>query len=199
MPWQLKEADPAPDGSVRVRLRLPDCADRPGCRTCTVDYVVTVGESLSAELIITNNSSGEFIFENCLHTYLAVGDIKSVVVAGLKGVDYLDHLAAFVRKTETGDVIRFQGEVDRIYLDTPHTAIIRDLSLRRATHIAKENSVSTVVWNPSIGKSKVIPDFDDEEYKQMVCVESGNVSLNSIRLAPGASSKLKIALSSKPL
>ena len=33
-----------------------------------------------------------------------------------------------------------------------------------------------VVWNPWIEKAKMMSDFDDDEYKQMVCVESGYVS-----------------------
>ena len=191
--WELKETVPAPDGTVAVRLCLP------GCKPCTVEYVVTVGESLSAELIVTTNGPGEFVFENCLHTYFTVGDINTVSVEGLKGVDYLDHLAGFARKTETDDTIRFDREVDRIYLDTPHTVVIRDASLRRAIHVEKENSFSTVVWNPWISKARATPDLGDEEYKRMVCVESGNVSLDKITLPSGKSSSLKVKLSSEPL
>lgn len=32
-----------------------------------------------------------------------------------------------------------------------------------------------VVWNPWDKKSKAIPDFGDEEYKQMVCIEAAAV------------------------
>jgi glucose-6-phosphate 1-epimerase len=198
-PWELMEIAAAPDGAVAVRLRLPDCPDAPGCRPCTVEYVVTVGDSLAAELIVTNKSDGEFVFENCLHTYFTVGDINTISVEGLSGADYLDHLAGFARKTEIGDAIRFDREVDRIYLDAPHTVIIRDPSLRRSVRIEKSGSASTVVWNPWIAKAKAMPDFGDDEYKQMVCVESGNVAANKIKLPPGESSTLKVTLSSEPL
>jgi D-hexose-6-phosphate mutarotase len=42
-------------------------------------------------------------------------------------------------------------------------------------------------------------DFGDEEYRQMVCVESGNVAANKVKLAPGQTSRLKIKLSSSKL
>jgi D-hexose-6-phosphate mutarotase len=44
-----------------------------------------------------------------------------------------------------------------------------------------------------------MPDFGDEEYERMVCVESGNVASNSISLLPGASSTLTVKLSSTTL
>ena len=40
-----------------------------------------------------------------------------------------------------------------------------------------------VVWNPWIEKSKRMPDFGDDEYLRMVCVETGNMATR-IALAP---------------
>lgn len=34
----------------------------------------------------------------------------------------------------------------------------------------------TVVWNPWIEKAKSMADFGDDEYKKMICVESGYVN-----------------------
>jgi glucose-6-phosphate 1-epimerase len=195
--WELKEMAVSPDGTVSVRLQMPECGDSPECPACAVDYLVTVGNTLTAELVVMNKSAREFTFENCLHTYFAVGDITAVNIKGLKGVVYLDSLEAFARKTETNDAIRIASEVDRPYLDTPHTVEIHDGSLRRTIRIEKEGSASTVVWNPWIEKSKTMQDFGDEEYQQMVCVESGNVALNKIKLAPGQTARLKVKLSSK--
>jgi glucose-6-phosphate 1-epimerase len=194
--WEIAEITSPADGSVIVRLRLPDCAETAGCPACTVEYVVTVSDTLSAELIVTNKSQREFVFENCLHTYFTIGDISAVSVAGLKGVEYLDALDGRKRKTETPDAISFAGEVDRIYVSTPHAVEIRDRALYRVIRVEKEHSLSTVVWNPWIAKAKAMPDYGDDEYQQMVCVESGNVAVDAITLAPGATSRLKINLSS---
>jgi glucose-6-phosphate 1-epimerase len=61
----------------------------------------------------------------------------------------------------------------------------------------KSGSASTVVWNPWVDKSKAMADFGDTEYKEMICVESGNVGPSKTTLAPGASNKLKVTLSSR--
>ena len=65
--------------------------------------------------------------------------------------------------------------------------------------MAKDCSNATVVWNPWIAKARQMPDFGDEEYERMVCVESGNVASNSISLPPGGSSTLTVKLSSETL
>ena len=193
--WILAGTKSNPDGSVEARFTLPPSAELP---SIVVEYVVTVGESLSAELIVTNQSAIQFSFENCLHTYFTVGDITKTTVSGLKGVEYLDAMDNFARKTEREDVICFTAETDRVYFNTPHTTDIHDATLRRTIRVEKENSVSTVVWNPWIDKAKRMTDYGDEEYKTMVCVESGNVRSEAIKLAPDGTSSLKVKLSSNP-
>ena len=194
--WELKELASPADGSVTVRLRLPYSTELP---TCAVEYVVTVSQTLNIELIVTNKSESELVFENCLHTYFAVGEIGAAKIRGLKGVSFLDQLEDFARRTETDEAIIIASEVDRIYLDTSHTVEIHDASLRRIIRVEKKGSASTVVWNPWMAKSKTMQDFGDDEYHQMVCVESGNVAENQIRLALGQSTALKVKLSSQPL
>jgi D-hexose-6-phosphate mutarotase len=164
-----------------------------------VDYVVTVNESLGLELLVTNKSQEAFTFENCLHTYFEVGDISSVSLKGLKGVKYLDKVANFAEKQETGDSIRVSSEVDRIYQTTTDPIEILDEKLGRKIHVEKDGSVSTVVWNPWITKAQQMPDFGNDEYQRMLCVESGNVGANSIRLPPNEVSRLSVKLSSTRL
>ena len=41
-----------------------------------------------------------------------------------------------------------------------------------------------MVWNPWVDKAKETPDFGDDEYPNMVCVESGHVS-SPVILLPG--------------
>jgi len=199
-PWDLKEFAPAPDGSVSVRLRLPDCPEASAFPPFTADYLVTMSQSLTLALIVTNLSKdAEFTFENCLHTYFDVGDVTAITIHGLKGLAYLDKVASFQEKTETRDAIRIASEVDRVYQNATGTVEIRDPRLGRRIRVDKEGSASTVVWNPWIAKSRQMSDFGNEEYTRMVCVESGNVASNSISLAPGASSTLTVKLSSEAL
>jgi D-hexose-6-phosphate mutarotase len=149
---------------------------------------------------VTNNSPDDiFSFENCLHTYFEVGDIKAVSVKGLKGVSYLDKVEGFAQKTESEDAIRFNSEVDRVYLNTTGAVDIVDQKLKRTIRVEKQGSVSTVVWNPWVAKAQQMPDFGNEEFEHMVCVESGNVAANMIKLPPGETSQLTVKLSSAPL
>jgi len=198
--WGLKEVAPATDGSVSLRFCLPEFPEASAFPPFSVDYVVTVGETLGLELLVTNKSPDEaFTFENCLHTYFDVGDISLVLVTGLKGVTYLDKVANFAEKKEAGDVIRISSEVDRIYQNTTDTVEILDQKVGRKIRVEKHGSVSTVVWNPWIGKAQQMPDFGNDEYQRMICVESGNVAANSIRLPPNETARLAVKLSSAPL
>ena len=193
--WELKEIHSPSDGSVSLRLSMGEGRDSEQCPGCAVEYFVTVNHSLVVELVVKNESEREVTFENCLHTYFAVGDISGVTVAGLKGTEYLNQPTNYSRHQDNEELIRVGGEVDRAYLNTTATMEIHDGSLGRVVRVQKEGSNSTVVWNPWIAKSKVMQDFGDEEYQTMICVESGNVAENAIKLAPGGTSRLKVKLS----
>ncbi len=195
--WELKDISCSANGSISLRLRLPECPEASGFTPFTADYIVTVSDTLELQLVITNSSPDkEFTFEECLHTYFTVGDIGAVSVVGLKGVGYEDKVANFAKKTETNDAITIDSEVDRVYFDTTGPVEIHDRSLQRKILVEKQNSASTVVWNPWINKAQQMTDFGNDEYQSMVCVESGNVGKNKITLAPGKSSTLTVKLSS---
>lgn len=196
--WELKEFSPAPDGSVSVRFRLPNCPEAATLPPFSADYVVTVDRGLTLKLIITNESPDEaFTFENCLHTYFEVSDISNVTVSGLKGTKYVDKVANFAQKTESAAAIRIGSEVDRVYLNTTAPVTIQDPGCHRRIRIEKEGSLSTVVWNPWINKSQQMPDFGNDEYQRMICVETGNVAANQISLPPGESSTLSVSITTE--
>jgi glucose-6-phosphate 1-epimerase len=186
-------------GAVIVRLKMPACPAAVEFPPFTVEYIVTVAQTLSCELLITNKSQQNFTLEDCLHTYFNVGDINEMSVSGLKGVEYLDQMENFAKKKETHDRIKITGETDRIYLNTKSAVEIFDQKLNRRIRVAKSGSRSTVLWNPWIEKSKRMPDFGDDEFHQMVCVESCNVTKNERTIASGDTSALRIELSTIPI
>lgn len=197
--WELKEVVPGKDGSVSLGFRLPECPEASGFPPFCAEYFVTVSDSLKLELAVTNRADRALAYEECLHTYFEVGDASQISVSGLQGAEYLDKVANFARKKETEQVIRIASEVDRTYVNTTSTVEILDPVFGRRIIVEKENSRSTVVWNPWVERAQQMLDFGNEEYKQMVCVESGNVGENEITLQPGESSKLVVRLSSRPL
>ncbi|MGA2786650.1 MAG: D-hexose-6-phosphate mutarotase [Verrucomicrobiota bacterium] len=198
--WELMETAAAPDGGVTVRFRLPVAAARAAWPAFRAELVVTVTDQLAMELIATNESRDRnFDFENCLHTYFAVGDIAQVSLTGLQGAPFDDFAAGAggTRKVENDSVLRIMKETNRAYLDTTSTVEIHDQKFQRTIRVDKFNSRSTVVWNPWTTQ-KMPDDFDPAEHQHMVCVESGNVKQNKISLPPGKTAALKAVLSSRP-
>jgi len=198
--WCLHEATTVPEGGVSLRFGLPIQPEAGFCPRFLANYVVTVTDRLTLELILTNVSPGQDCeMETCLHSYFQVGDIEAVSILGLEGTDYLDQMENFAPKIQPREPIRIAAEVDRIYLDTTSTVEIVDERMRRRIRVEKSGSLSTVVWNPWIAKAQRMPDFGNDEYHQMVCVESGNVARNRLVLPPGKSAVLKVILSTEPL
>jgi glucose-6-phosphate 1-epimerase len=194
--WEWESSSAAPDGSVTLRFRLPTAAHATHSPSENVTFAVTVSDQLSMELTVANLSRTENLsFENCLHTYFAVGDIAEVEITGLTGTKYIDKVDNFTAKMESAAAVRIGSETDRVYLDTAGPLEIHDSRLHRKIRVEKINSASTVVWNPWADKAKQMSDFGDDEYKQMLCVEAGNVAQNKINLAPGKSASLKVILS----
>jgi glucose-6-phosphate 1-epimerase len=187
--WNLIEAAETPEGVVTLGLEL--ASDKP--LTPLWPYAfravhrITIGETLTMALEVTNPGAEAFTFEEALHTYFAVKDVRNVTVTGLEQTDYLDKVSGFDRKNQGGDPIRFTGETDRVYLNTTATCVIHDPGARRRIAIRKTGSEATVVWNPWIAKARAMPDFGDDEWPAMVCVETCNVNVHARKLAAGAS------------
>ena len=198
--WELREISQLSDGGLMLRLSLPDSPAAALFPKFTAEYRVTLARTLSVELIVTNDTEDrDFTFENCLHAYFQVGDITAVSVTGLKGADYMDRVGGVSRKTERAEHVKISGEIDSVYLNAPQAVEIHDSKLQRRIRIEKSGSLSTVVWNPWVDRSQQIPDFGNEEYREMICVEAGNVGENKITLPAGKSAGLKILVSTLPL
>jgi glucose-6-phosphate 1-epimerase len=198
--WQLVKTSAAADGAVTLRFALPEIPGHDAWKNLRAEFVVTVSDTLTMELIAANDSCDETLeVENCLHTYFRVGDIGAVSIDSLCGAHYLDNAAGGngELKTQSESQLRIAKETNRLYFDTTSVVEIRDENLGRVIRVDKSGSNSTVVWNPWTTQ-KLPDDFDPAEHKQMVCVESGNVKQNKISLAPGKTSALKVILSSAP-
>jgi glucose-6-phosphate 1-epimerase len=198
--WNLAKTSAAADGAVTLNFHLPTTPDHAAWRPLRAEFIVTVSDKLTMELIVTSDSAdGAIEIENCLHTYFHVGDINQISIAGLQGAPFDDFAAGAggARKVENDSVLRITKETNRVYSNTPGTVEIHDKKFRRIIRIEKSSSADTVVWNP--WTTQLMSDFDPAEHGRMVCVESGNVKQNKISLAPGKASTLRVELSSAPL
>jgi glucose-6-phosphate 1-epimerase len=195
--WELAKTSAEPDGTVTLKFSLPEIPERAAWKNLRTEFVVTVSDRLTMELIATNNFSTAMEIENCLHSYFHVGDIGGVTIRGLKGARFLDKTDKGAEKMETHDALPIVAETNRVYHDTPGAMEIVDTKFRRTIRIGKSGSQDTVVWNP--WTTQLMADFNPAEHKHMVCVESGNVGRNEILLSPGKTSALRVELSSTPL
>jgi glucose-6-phosphate 1-epimerase len=80
----------------------------------------------------------------------------------LTTVHYLDKTDSNRKKTQQGPIV-IVSETDRVYLDTKGAIELEDHALRRRIGVAKENSFTTVVWNPWVEKAKTFTDFGAAE------------------------------------
>ncbi|KAK1319378.1 hypothetical protein QJS10_CPB04g01496 [Acorus calamus] len=126
---------------------------------------------------VRNTDRKPFSFTFALRNYFSVSDISEVRVEGLETLDYLDNLMQRERFTEQADAITFDGEVDRVYLNTPSKINIIDHEKKRTLVLRKEGMPDAVVWNPWAKKAKAIPDFGDDDYTRMLCVDSAVVEM----------------------
>ena len=199
--WQLVKTAAAPDGAVTVALALPQIPGREAWKNLRAEFVATVADTLTMELVATNGAGGETqIIENCLHTYFQVGDISAIALTGLQGAVFDDFAFGANGARRGGDPapLRIAQETNRVYPDNTATVEIRDEKLKRIIRVEKYHSKSTVVWNPWTTQ-KMPDDWGQDEHRQMVCVESGNVKQNKIPLAPGKTAALKVVLHSRKL
>ena len=155
---------------------------------------VTFGAELVLELIVTNAGSAPFIFEEALHAYYKVKDAPKSRVAGLNGVHYLDKTDKFREKKQTGD-IAIEAETDRVYLNTATPLELNDPVLQRKITVAKENSRTTVVWNPWQQKAAEMKDLGADQWKSMLCIEVTNVGDYAVELQPGEKHTMRAKVS----
>ena len=144
----------------------------------------TFGRELSLQLVVTNTDTKPLRFEEALHAYYRVGSIGPARVRGLGGVHYLDKTDSNRDKTQQGDLV-IVSETDRIYLNTEAELELEDPVFGRRIGVGKQNSRTTVVWNPWIEKARGLSDLGDDEWRQMICIECSNVSGFAVNLAPG--------------
>ncbi|ERN07371.1 hypothetical protein AMTRI_Chr12g274840 [Amborella trichopoda] len=146
---------------------------------------------------IRNTDSKPFTFTFAYHTYFSVSDISEVRIEGLETLDYFDSLRDKERFTEQGDAITFESEVDKIYISTPTKIAVLDHEKKRTFVFRKDGLPDAVVWNPWDRKAKAMPDFGDDEYKHMLCVEAAAVE-KPITLKPREEWKGRQELSAVP-
>ncbi|MFT4176428.1 MAG: D-hexose-6-phosphate mutarotase [Luteolibacter sp.] len=190
--WDLESLTSQDGQTVEVVLKLSssDATRAFWPHDFNLRLLVTVGSSLTITLEVENPSSEAFQYEEAFHTYFSVGNVRDVTVTGLSGATYIDKQDGFQRKLRGDEPVTFTAETEEFYVDTTATCEVIDPALGRRIVIGKSGSTTTVVWNPWIAKAAAMPDFADDEWSSMVCVETANAGENLLTLAPGETHRM---------
>jgi len=195
--WNLDGVALEADGSVVVRLGLDfgSLASPHVTHNLVLAYELRLGDDLSIALTVTNPADVPATFEEALHTYFAVGDVRQVSGAGLEGATYVDKVDGATRKTQADALVTISGETDRLYLDTGAAITLTDPGLGRRIRVEKAGSRSSVVWNPWVAKSRAMADFGDDEWPGMICIETANAADNAVTVPPHSSHSMTATIS----
>lgn len=185
MPWRVEQSGTTQAGAAFVHLALTDTEETRAMwpHAFLAEFLIEVGAGLTTALRVRNTGDSPFSFATALHTYFRVGDVRQVQVEGLEGSSFLGVEPDGEPQPVTAP-IRVVGETNGVYTDTGDRLMLRDPSLDRTIVIDKHDFADAVVWNPWIERARDMPDFGDDEYLTMLCVESGNIA-KPTRLAPG--------------
>ncbi|MFY0641268.1 MAG: D-hexose-6-phosphate mutarotase [Bermanella sp.] len=169
--WQLHEIKESAHG-VSVELEL---TANPVTRAIwPYDFSLRCrfhfSDTLSIELTTSNLGKPSFTFSQALHTYLGVNKIEDVRISGAHQHSYVDALDRWQSKQQNGH-ITIKQEVDRVYTGAIDYGFFDGKNNVSLT----SSSASSVVWNPWINKSKTLSQFPHTAYKNMLCIESGNI------------------------
>jgi len=171
-----------------------------------VRYSVKIldGSSLGLEMVVKNVGDVPLPFSLAFHSYFRVAAASVEVRLNATGVRFLDQLSGS-EGVNAGGVVEGFGdrEIDLVcYGVTNPIDIVTNEGEKRAKSKGTEGGASAnattvvtidasdglrdaVVWNPHVAKSKAMADFGDEEYREMVCVESARVETPVVVRAGG--------------
>jgi glucose-6-phosphate 1-epimerase len=175
--WQLDRVEQSAEG---VALELSLAREGFGLR-----YRVVFGEELQLSLVVRNTSDNATSFEEALHSYFAVSDVEHVAVSGLEACSFIDKTAGLQLCPPAGGPLMLSKETDRVYLSTPDSRAVLDPGWGRRIIIATTAAASTIVWNPWPEKAAATADLGADNWRGLVCVETGNAADNRVHLPAG--------------
>ena len=194
--WEAGEVEDA-EAETRITLRFSEQNKKEKTWKqpflLTLDF--TIGTSLSLKMSTRNTGDKPFTITEAFHAYFHIGDISRVRVWGLENRRYYDKLDQGQEKRQTG-TLTVGEEVDRIYEEAGNPLIISDPVLDRRIELHSENCKNAVVWNPW---HKRFSDLEADDYREFVCVETGNMAFDKVIIAPGEEHSIGTTFSILPL
>ena len=158
-------------------------------------YEVIVGKTLTMRLTTANSGAESLKFEEALHAYFAVKDVRTTALTGLESALFRDKTDGMKEKTTPAGPLRLTTETDRVFPANTASVQIHDEGNGRVITVEKTNSATTVVWNPWSEQAMKLADLADDAWPDFVCVETANTATDAITLKPGESHAMTCVVS----
>lgn len=181
MAWRLEDSDGA---SARL-----GCGDNaltrehwPHAFQASVS-VALESDAVTVSLEAHNRDSHAWSFSCALHTYLRLDDVRQAGLEGLQGVRYQDATDGNREKRQEEALLKIAAELDRVYMSPPSVLQLHEPGLPSLA-ISQQGFADTVVWNPGPELARKLPDFPDQDWVHMLCVEAAHAA-SPLTLQPG--------------
>ena len=165
--WQKSaEAIDADGVSIEFCLEVTDIPWHPA--PVLLRYLVR----LDHQLTLTLSCDAAITQQGALHSYFAVSASTAVQVRSLP-TQYYDKVTD-AKCRENSDILHFQGEIDRVYPDTPEILTLSDQATE--LQILQQGHDASVLWNPGAAKAAASTDIPAEQWADFVCVEAARLT-----------------------
>jgi glucose-6-phosphate 1-epimerase len=200
-PWELAFAALMPNADDGDRLQLTftlgptEQSETLGYRDFRVAYSLSLGRTLSLQLTVANWGDQPLHFEEALHSYFAVGDVRQAAITGLESAKYLDKRDENRLKSAAAGPLQLAGFTDRVFPANAASTAIHDWQNARRIRVEKQYSATTVVWNPWDDGAAALPDLGSDEWPRFLAVETANTGSDAISLEPSATHTMTALIS----
>jgi glucose-6-phosphate 1-epimerase len=186
IPWKVLQTSILTNGATRLLLEMSHTDVTK--KQLSYDYrfvlAITIGQTLRLEMMTTNLASHPFMIGEAFHTYFNISDVDNIEITGLENLMFSDKVAGYQRNVQHGP-IQFDGEFDRVYLNSRRDCVIHDAGYERKIRVTKSCSHTTVIWTPWGEKASQMGDMGAQnEWRKMICLESANAMENSVTIYP---------------
>lgn len=190
--WRLVHANPGPEIVLETADDETTRALWPHAYRLRLS--ISLADTLRLVLTVENPDDQAFTFEEALHTYFAVGDVKSATVHGLEGVAFTETAAVPEAKWDPKQPLAFRAETDRIFQGAPDEIELRAPALSRSIALRSRDAKSTIVWNPWPEKCARLPQMAPDDWTRFCCIETANVRTNAVKLGAGEAHRMSVTI-----
>jgi glucose-6-phosphate 1-epimerase len=186
MEWRIERLERPDAGDAVATLSLADSPETHAIWSAAFRASLTVrvgGARLVVTLGVENVGAAPFSFTGALHTYVRVRDVAQAEVSGLAGAGYRDSGDRAKLRSDDAAALRVTGELDRVYVNAPHSLLVREPG--QALRVETAGFPDVVLWNPGRKRAAALLDLEPGGERSMLCVEAAVVQ-TPITLDPGA-------------